>query len=315
MASALPLRDATVDVAVSVFGVIFADDAPAVAAELARVAAPTARIVLTAWVPGAAMAAGGGVQQQAVLQALGVPPVIPFAWHAPTALADLLGPHGFAVTHLASLLILHHALAVTGAGASADTVVDADGGPGAFGLNLDGQANQRVSLKHLTVTGSTGRSAIDMVFATLTLEDVDVRDNANTSGPGLGLGGGLLLITHATANVVDSTFAGNGALAGGAIAMAQDGTDDHVAVEGSELTGNRAFARTGGGAILAGFGDIDVHANRLHANIALTGGALASYPDATLQPTSRCGARRSTPTERSRSPAPSPRCPRPRPGR
>jgi SAM-dependent methyltransferase len=98
VASALPQRDASVDVAVSVFGVIFADDAPAVAAELARVAAPTARIVLTAWVPGAAMAAAGGVQQQAVLRALGVPPVTPFAWHAPAALADLLGPYGFAVT-------------------------------------------------------------------------------------------------------------------------------------------------------------------------------------------------------------------------
>ena len=61
-------------------------------------AAPNARIVLTAWLPGAAMSAAADVQQQAVLRALGVPPAVPFAWHSPAALADLLSPHGFAVT-------------------------------------------------------------------------------------------------------------------------------------------------------------------------------------------------------------------------
>ena len=47
--------DACADVVLSVFGVLFAPDARAAIAEMARIAAPGARIVLTAWLPVGAM--------------------------------------------------------------------------------------------------------------------------------------------------------------------------------------------------------------------------------------------------------------------
>jgi protein-L-isoaspartate O-methyltransferase len=50
-AAAIPLPDAAIDIALSVFGVIFAPDAPVAAAELARVTTPGGRIAICAWVP------------------------------------------------------------------------------------------------------------------------------------------------------------------------------------------------------------------------------------------------------------------------
>jgi ubiquinone/menaquinone biosynthesis C-methylase UbiE len=50
-AAALPLGDGETDVALSIFGVIFAPDARAAAAEIARVTAPARRIMLSAWIP------------------------------------------------------------------------------------------------------------------------------------------------------------------------------------------------------------------------------------------------------------------------
>src|SRR5690348_9880748 len=47
----MPLPDASADVIVSVFGVIFAPDANSAAREIERVAAPRGRIVLSAWQP------------------------------------------------------------------------------------------------------------------------------------------------------------------------------------------------------------------------------------------------------------------------
>lgn len=58
---ALPLPDDSADVVLSVFGVMYATDHPLAAAELARVAAPGARIVLASWVPGSVMPAMGHV--------------------------------------------------------------------------------------------------------------------------------------------------------------------------------------------------------------------------------------------------------------
>lgn len=96
-AAALPLDDGDVDVVVSVFGVIFAPDAAAAAAEIARVCRPAGRIALSAWIPrgpipgvlrlcGQAMAAAG---------APAAPP--PFPWHDPEALESIFAPHGFAI--------------------------------------------------------------------------------------------------------------------------------------------------------------------------------------------------------------------------
>lgn len=98
-AEAVPLEDGSVDLVTSVFGVVFAADAEAAAAEMARIAAPAGRIVLTAWLPEGAIARAGRIGREAVAAATGAQPgPPPFPWHEREALAGLLGPLGFAVT-------------------------------------------------------------------------------------------------------------------------------------------------------------------------------------------------------------------------
>ena len=109
-AAQLPLADKSADVLLSVFGVIFAPDPHAAAAELARVTAVDGRILLTVWIPGGAISQMNQVAQQAVLRARGAsaaPP--PFPWHDPDALNRLFAPHGF------SLTLKEHRLSFTGA--------------------------------------------------------------------------------------------------------------------------------------------------------------------------------------------------------
>ena len=97
-AAALPVADGGADLVLSVFGVIFAPDPTAAAAELARVTAPDGRIVLAAWIPEGAMSQAVRASRELVARALGTPPgAPPFPWHERSALADLLAPHGFAV--------------------------------------------------------------------------------------------------------------------------------------------------------------------------------------------------------------------------
>jgi SAM-dependent methyltransferase len=97
-AAALPVGDCEADLVLSVFGVIFASYPVAAAAELARVAGPAGRIVLTAWIPGGAVSELARASRQAVMDALGAPPgPPPFAWHDRDALARLFAPHGFEV--------------------------------------------------------------------------------------------------------------------------------------------------------------------------------------------------------------------------
>jgi SAM-dependent methyltransferase len=83
-AAAMPLGDGEADVVLSVFGVIFAADVEAAAAELRRVTAPGGRIVLSAWIPEGAMSDAVRVVRRA-----GGPP--PFAWHDRDALTELFG--------------------------------------------------------------------------------------------------------------------------------------------------------------------------------------------------------------------------------
>jgi SAM-dependent methyltransferase len=97
-AAALPLEDGDADVVLSVFGVIFAPDALAAAAEMVRVTAPAGRIVLSAWVPEGAISDAVRIAQEAVRRAVGAPAgPSPFAWHDRDALVGLLAPHGFEV--------------------------------------------------------------------------------------------------------------------------------------------------------------------------------------------------------------------------
>jgi SAM-dependent methyltransferase len=100
-AAALPLGDGDADVLLSVFGVIFAPDPAAAAAEMARVTAPGGRIVLSAWIPGGTVSEAVRASREAVANALGAPPPAPgFPWHERDALAELFGPHGFGVRDL-----------------------------------------------------------------------------------------------------------------------------------------------------------------------------------------------------------------------
>jgi SAM-dependent methyltransferase len=57
----LPVPDASADVVLSIFGVMYAVDHDAAACELARVTAPGGRVVLASWQPGSFMSAMGQV--------------------------------------------------------------------------------------------------------------------------------------------------------------------------------------------------------------------------------------------------------------
>jgi SAM-dependent methyltransferase len=97
-AAALPLADGEADVVLSAFGVIFAPDPGAAAAEMARGTAPGGRIVFSAWTPGGAVGEAVRAAGEAVRNAVGAPAgPPPFAWHEPEALAALFAPHGFEV--------------------------------------------------------------------------------------------------------------------------------------------------------------------------------------------------------------------------
>jgi SAM-dependent methyltransferase len=95
-AASLPLPERSIDVVVSVFGVIFAPEPPAAAAEIARVMATTGRLVLSAWRPQGALADVAAARRRALAE-LGDPPPggASFAWHDADALSSLLTPHGF----------------------------------------------------------------------------------------------------------------------------------------------------------------------------------------------------------------------------
>jgi len=109
-AGAIPVERASIDVLLSVFGVIFASDPAAAAAEMARVTAPNGRIVLTAWLPGGAVSEVVRMARETAMAALDAPPASrPFAWHDQDTLADLLASHGFRVG------IERHAHVFTGA--------------------------------------------------------------------------------------------------------------------------------------------------------------------------------------------------------
>jgi len=96
-AAALPVADASADVIVSVFAVIFASDPGAAAREMSRVLAPRGRIVLSAWIPSGTMFEVTSALSGAIRDATGAPAATPFAWHDHDALTSLLAPHGFTV--------------------------------------------------------------------------------------------------------------------------------------------------------------------------------------------------------------------------
>ncbi|MFZ0040090.1 MAG: class I SAM-dependent methyltransferase, partial [Solirubrobacteraceae bacterium] len=96
-AGALPFADGEFDVATSVFGVIFAPDADRAASELGRVCSVPARIVMTAWLPGGALAEAMRMRGEALTRIGGESPGQRFAWHDRAQVAALLEPRGFSV--------------------------------------------------------------------------------------------------------------------------------------------------------------------------------------------------------------------------
>jgi len=123
-AAAIPVGDGEADVLVSVFAVIFAPDAEAAAAEMARVTAPSGRIVLSAWIPDGAISKTARLAREAITKALDIPPgPPPFAWHEHDALAGLLGPHGFDVS------LEEHTIAFTGGSAREYLLAESDNHP------------------------------------------------------------------------------------------------------------------------------------------------------------------------------------------
>lgn len=116
---ALPVPDDAADVVLSVFGVMYAMDHAAAAGELARVAAPGARIVLASWVPGSVLPAMG----QVLSAYLPPPPASsgpPSRWGDPDALQTLLEENGLRITAAEPRRL---ALAFPDASAAADFLI------------------------------------------------------------------------------------------------------------------------------------------------------------------------------------------------
>lgn len=96
-AQALPYEDGAFDAVLSVFGVIFAPDAPRPLAEIIRVLGPGGRALLSAWVPEGTLNAMLDVLRRAFAEATGPTPAR-FPWHDADAVTELASRHGATVS-------------------------------------------------------------------------------------------------------------------------------------------------------------------------------------------------------------------------
>jgi SAM-dependent methyltransferase len=92
-AQALPFGDGTFDVAVSVFGIIFAPDPKRAFSEVVRILRPGGRALITAWIPEGAIAAMSELFTRAVANASNAQPSKRFAWHEPDTVNNLAASH------------------------------------------------------------------------------------------------------------------------------------------------------------------------------------------------------------------------------
>lgn len=107
-AASMPITNAEADAVVSVFGVIFAPDPAAAAAEIARVTKPSARVVLGVWIPGGPISDAIRFVRGTVAEIRNQPPAEPpFPWHEREALSRLFEPHGFSVSLTEHRLAFH----------------------------------------------------------------------------------------------------------------------------------------------------------------------------------------------------------------
>ena len=91
--AALPFGDGSFDVALSVFGLIFAADPSRAFAEMIRVLRADGRALLSVWVPAGPIDAMVGTFGRAVAAATGSTPNR-FAWHDSEAVGELAVRHG-----------------------------------------------------------------------------------------------------------------------------------------------------------------------------------------------------------------------------
>jgi SAM-dependent methyltransferase len=88
-AERLPFPDATFDVVISTFGVIFAADAATAAREMARVCRRAGRLGITAWAPGGPIEEMQALRIRHAVPGTPLPPP-PFPWGTPRGAATLL---------------------------------------------------------------------------------------------------------------------------------------------------------------------------------------------------------------------------------
>lgn len=97
-AASIPASGSTFDCILSNFGLIFAPDPHAAAAEVARVATEDGRVAFTAWVPGGALGALASTAEALVRSAVGAPPATPgFPWHDEEELQAVFSRHGMTI--------------------------------------------------------------------------------------------------------------------------------------------------------------------------------------------------------------------------
>jgi SAM-dependent methyltransferase len=93
-AESLPVGAAEADIILSVFGVIFAPDAKAAAAEMTRVTKSDGRFLVTAWIPEGPVSSGVRMIRETMAEITGQQGDPPFPWHDEPALIDLFEPFG-----------------------------------------------------------------------------------------------------------------------------------------------------------------------------------------------------------------------------
>ncbi len=94
---ALPIADGSADVVLSVFGLIFAPDPPGALAEVARVAAPGARVLLSAWLPAGPINDMLGALGQVVARVTEAPAPQRFPWSDAAAVEAAGGEAGLSL--------------------------------------------------------------------------------------------------------------------------------------------------------------------------------------------------------------------------
>jgi SAM-dependent methyltransferase len=97
-AEELPFDDASFDLIVSLFAVIFTEHPDQAASEIVRVMAPTGRALITAWKPSGAMHEALGILGKATSEAAQAPARERFGWGEPDKVAELFADAGASVT-------------------------------------------------------------------------------------------------------------------------------------------------------------------------------------------------------------------------